>query len=266
VTPPEKEKQALAIKMSPKKHAKGIIAKTVSPHKLPVSTTHNAMALESNTRQYELEKINGEEKNMLYTWHQSLITRPGVTGSMVNCLEMIVKFSTDILNEQDVEVPPHMTWMDGVDGKDSLDKNERDHYSLKILFILMCSPRAKDKELKYLDDFINSPDFSLESIASMSVLEIAEKIQKIGMQNKNVYYIQQAFQKIKHVYNGKIPSNAKTLQDNFKGIGMKITSLVVQYAYGTVEADFLSTYVEYILPTISQFCHITVYLHQNFVK
>jgi len=98
---------------------------------------------------------------------------------MVNCLEMIVKFSTYILNEQDVEVPLHMTWMDGVDGKDSLDENERDCYGLKILFILMCSPRAKDKELKYLDDFINSPDFSLESIASMSISEIAEKIQKL---------------------------------------------------------------------------------------
>jgi len=66
VTPPEKEKkQVLAIKVSPKKYAKGNIAKmqqSVSPHKLPVSRTHNAMALESNTRQYDLEKINGEKR------------------------------------------------------------------------------------------------------------------------------------------------------------------------------------------------------------
>jgi len=78
--------------------------------------------------------------------------------------------------------------------------------------VLMCSPRAKDKELKYLDDFINGPEFSLQSIASMSVSEIAKKIQKIGMQNKNAYYIQQDFQKIKHMYNGKIPSNLKALE------------------------------------------------------
>jgi len=197
------------------------------------------LALELGTRQYELENINCKEKKVLYTWHQSLIERPGVTGSMVNCLEMIVKFSVDILNEQDIEVPLHLTWMDGVDGKDSLDENERDWYGLKILFILMCSPRAKDKELKYLDGFITGLEFSLESIISMSVLEIVEKIQNIGMQNKNAYYIQQAFQKIKHVYNSKIPNNAQTLQDNFEGIGMKIASLVVQYVYGTMEVNFI---------------------------
>jgi len=92
---------------------------------------------------------------------------------------MIVKFSTNILNEQDIEVPPCMTWMGGVDGKDSLDENERDCYGLKILFILMCSPRAKNKELKYLDNFINGPEFSLESIASMSVSEIAENFKTL---------------------------------------------------------------------------------------
>ncbi len=234
-------KQASSINVSPKKVTKDHIAKmkkSMSPQKIPVSKISSSMVSETEKRQYDLEKINVEEKNTLYTWHQSLIDRPGVTGSMVNCLEMIVKFSTDILNEQDVEVPPCMTWMDGIHGKDSLDEKERDCYGLKILFILMCSPRAKDKELKYLDNFINGPEFSLDNIASMSVLEIAERIQKIGMQNKNAYYIQQAFQKIKHAYNGRIPSNAETLRDNFVGIGMKIASLVVQYVYGTMEVSF----------------------------
>ncbi len=206
VSLPEKE----VVKLSPtKKQTKGCkTQQSVSP---PASRISNSSALELGTRQYELENINCKEKKILYTWHQSLIERPRVTGAMVNCLEMIVKFSVNILNEQDIEVPLHLTWMDGVDGKDSLDKNERDWYGLKILFILMCSPRAKDKELKYLDGFINGPEFSLESISSMSVLEIAEKIQNIGMQNKNAYYIQQVLQKIKHVYNGKIPNNAQTL-------------------------------------------------------
>ena len=206
VSLPEKE----VVKLSPtKKQTKG--HKTQQSVSALASRISNSSALESGARQYELENINCKEKKILYTWHQSLIERPGVTGAMVNCLEMIVKFSVNILNEQDIEVPLHLTWMDGVDGKDSLDKNERDWYGLKILFILMCSPRAKDKELKYLDGFINGLEFSLESISSMSVLEIAEKIQNIGMQNKNAYYIQQAFQKIKHVYNGKIPNNAQTL-------------------------------------------------------
>ena len=135
-----------------------------------------------------MEKTNVEEKNTLYTWHQSLIDRPGVTGSMVNCLEMIVKFSTDILNQQDIEVPPHMTWMDGIHGKDSLNEKERDCYSLKILFILMCSPRAKDKELKYLDNFINGPDFSLDNIASMSVGNCRENSKNCYAKQERVLY------------------------------------------------------------------------------
>jgi len=53
---------------------------------------------------------------------------------------------------------------------------------MKILFLLMFSARAKDKTLKYLDDFVNGPQFSLDSIASMSISEIADKIQNIGMQ------------------------------------------------------------------------------------
>jgi len=185
VTSPEKEKQALANKMSPKKHAKGIIAKMVSPHKLPVSTTHNSMALESNTRQYDLEKSMVKKR---------ICCIPGINHWSIGyelqiqwwiVWKLLLSFQwTCILNEQDVEVPLHMTWMDGVDGKDSLDENERDCYGLKILFILMCSPRAKDKELKYLDDFISSPDFSLESIASMSVLEIAEKLQKLEFKTR----------------------------------------------------------------------------------
>jgi len=52
--------------------------------------------------------------------------------------------------------------MDGVVGKDSLDANEKDWYGLKILFLLMCSSRANDKDLKYLDDFVSSPQFLLD--------------------------------------------------------------------------------------------------------
>jgi len=240
-------KQSPLMSVSPKKLTKDHIPKkkkSMSLQKIPVLKISSSP--ETEKRQYDLEKINVEEKNTLYTWHQSLIDRPGVTGSMVNSLEMIVKFSTDILNEQDIEVPLRMTWMDGVNGKDSLDEKERDQYGLKILFILMCSPRAKDKELKYLDDFINGAEFSLDNIASMSVSEIAERIQKIGMQNKNVHYIQQAFQKIKHAYDGRIPSNAETLRDNFLGIGMKIASLVVQYVYGQMEVSFKLTLYKFI--------------------
>jgi len=71
------------------------------------------------------------------------------------------------------------------------------------------------------------------------------------MQNENAMYIQQAFQKIKHVYAGNIPNDATVLNDKFDGIGMKIALLVVQYVHGLIQvSDFFNICS----------CHITVVL------
>jgi len=105
---------------------------------------------------------------------------------------------------------------------------------LKVLFMLMCSPRARDKELKHLHEFLSGIQFLLETIASISIEEIADKIKNIGMQNRNAFYIQQTFQKIKHIWDGCIPHDSKVLK-TCNGICMKIALLVVQYVYGIVQ-------------------------------
>ena len=163
----------------------------------------------------------------------------GVTGMMVNSLEMIIKFSNEIVKVHGMEIPPRKTWMDGLEKGDPCNSSHVMHYGLKILFVLMCSPHATDKKLKSLDCFLNSSNFSLDIVSSMSATDIACKIQQMGMQNKNAIYIQQAFQKIKHVYAGNIPNDATVLNDNFDGIGMKIALLVVQYIHGLIQvSDF----------------------------
>jgi len=88
---------------------------------------------------------------------------------MLNSLEMIIKFSNNIVKETDIEVPARMTWMDGLLGGDSDNLEELAKYGLKILFVLMCSPCATDVKLKILDDFLNGPKFSLDSIVSMGI-------------------------------------------------------------------------------------------------
>jgi len=140
---------------------------------------------------------------------------------MVNALEMIVKFSYDITKEKGIEVPPQRTWMDGLSWGDHKNKQDSLNYGLKILFVLMCSPQATDKKLKSLDDFLNGPNFTLDKILGMSMEQISDEIKQMGMQNKNAYYIQQAFQKIKHgPWGGCNPTNAKELH-KFEGIGEK---------------------------------------------
>jgi len=101
----------------------------------------------------------------------------------------------------------------------------------------MCSPCAIDKKLKCLDGYLNSSKFSLDIVSSIFVANISRQIQQMGMQNKNALYIQQAFQKIKHVYNGNIPKDANVLNDKFGGIGMKIALLIVQYIHGLIQVS-----------------------------
>jgi len=43
---------------------------------------------------------------------------------MINALEMIIKFSNDIVKEKDIEVPARMTWMDGLEGRSSDDPKQ----------------------------------------------------------------------------------------------------------------------------------------------
>jgi len=110
---------------------------------------------------------------------------------------------------------------------------------------------ATDKKLKSLDGFLNSSEFLLDIVSSMLAIDITSKIQQMGMQNKNAIYIQQAFQKIKHVYAGNIPNDATVLNYNFNGIGMKITLLVVQYIHGLIQVSDFSNFCS---------CHITLVL------
>jgi len=100
------------------------------------------------------------------------VDEPGVSSPMLNSLEMIIKFSNDIVKEKYIEVPARMTWMDGLQGGSSDDPKELSKYGLKILFVMMCSPRATDIKLKILDDFLNGPKFSLENVAPMGIQEL----------------------------------------------------------------------------------------------
>jgi len=55
--------------------------------------------------QYSDCKLSLKEKYALVTWRESLVSRR-VTGMMVNSLEMIIKFSNEIVKIHGIEVPP----------------------------------------------------------------------------------------------------------------------------------------------------------------
>jgi len=156
---------------------------------------------------------------------------------MVESLDMIIKLSNDITKEEGIDIPPRLTWMDGLVGLKSAVVVEKEHFGLKLLFLLMCTP-WEDKELKYLDYFINGPDFSMDKVSSMSVQEIASKFQKMGMHNKNAYFLQQAFKKSSMCGMAEshliLPDVLRRCDD----IQMKIALLVIQYVYGVVKVSY----------------------------
>jgi len=115
------------------------------------------------------------QKKTICMWLNKLCEWPGATSTIVDCLEMIIKFANDIVTEEGLEIPARLTWMDGLLGYDSVKDTEKDMFGLKVLFLLMCTPCTKDKELQYLEEYLNSDEFSLDSGASMSVHDIASK-------------------------------------------------------------------------------------------
>jgi len=101
--------------------------------------------------------------------------------------------------------------MDSLIGAKSTDPCKKENYGLKLLFLLMCTPCARDKELKYLDDFLNGPEFSLDNISSMSIQQIASKIQKWECKTKMPITYNRYFRKSSHVWNGKNPPDPDVL-------------------------------------------------------
>jgi len=49
------------------------------------------------------------EKIAICKWQQSFVDEPRVTSPMLNLLEMIIKFSNDIMKEKEIEIPARMT-------------------------------------------------------------------------------------------------------------------------------------------------------------
>jgi len=88
---------------------------------------------------------------------------------------MIINFLNDIIKEEGLEIPAILTWMDGLKGVDSVKKKKKDKFGLKVLFLLMCTPYAKDKELQYLDEYLKNDEFSLDSVSCMLVQDIASR-------------------------------------------------------------------------------------------
>jgi len=85
-------------------------------------------------RQYAECDLSLSEKTSICMWHNKLCDHPGATSSMVECLEMFIKLSNDIVSEDGLDIPARLTWMDGLLGNDAVKDDGKDKFGFKVLF------------------------------------------------------------------------------------------------------------------------------------
>jgi len=114
----------------------------------------------------------------IHKWSQHLLLHQWWTTKCIWELELLLHFLYDTMKEDDMDYPAQLTWIDRVSTEPDMDT-----YACRLLFLLMCSKRVKDKSLTSLDIFVNDKQFSLMQIINMgeeglkySILALATRI------------------------------------------------------------------------------------------
>lgn len=107
--------------------------------------------------------------------------------------------------------------------------NEEDAFETLIGTIL--SSQTKDERtaaaVKKLFRVIKTP----QELVDLSIDEITELIQDVGMYNKKAIYIKTCSQQLIDWYDGKVPSTRKELM-SLMGVGRKVSDIVLHYSFG----------------------------------
>jgi len=92
--------------------------------------------------------------------------------------------------------------------------------------------KGKDVNLSSLDKFVNSNKFSINHDIKCGTTGVKNKIHHLGLQNKNATDILEIFKNIK-LYQEKYKQFPKCVHTllQYKGIGRKIVTLVLNFAY-----------------------------------
>jgi len=152
---------------------------------------------------------------------------------------LLSNFLYDTVKEDDIEYPAHLTWIDNVVcGKDD------DLYAARLLFLLTCSKCVRDDTLSSLEQFVNNGNFSVDYVIGLGEDGLKEVIQHLGLGNKNATDLLGMFQEIKLYMDehGYFPRTVPELRIH-NGVGTKIASLVLYFAYGQIKAISVDSHV-----------------------
>jgi len=146
--------------------------------------------------------------------------------------EILANFLYDTVQENNIDYPLRLTWIDNV-----VCGEDDDLYAACLLFVLTCSKHVCNAMIQSLENFVNSPLFNVDYILNLGGNNLKQEIQHVGMGNKNTTDIIHMFQQIKTHMDacGHFPCTSVELTQ-YDGVGSKIASLVLYFAYGQIDA------------------------------
>ncbi len=130
--------------------------------------------------------------NKVFKWSQGLFCKHFWTTQHIHQFEILSNFLYDTVQEDDIDYPLHLTWINNV-----IHGEDDDLYAIQLLFILTCSKCVHDAMLQLLEDFVNNPMFNVDYILQLGEDDLKKEIQHLGMGNKNTSDIILMFKQIK---------------------------------------------------------------------
>ena len=184
--------------------------------------------------------LSEPQQQIIYSWSRTMFLKRFWVSQKLREFEILMHFLYDTVKEGDMFVPARLTWLDHI----KRDYNDPDTYAARILFILLCSKRVKDVNLSSLEEFVNSEEFSIDHVLQCGREDVKNRIRHLGLQNKNATDIMEIFHNIK-LYQDKYKQFPRRLHIllQYKGIGRKIATLVLNFAYGQNEGISVDSHV-----------------------
>jgi len=171
---------------------------------------------------------------------QQLLDSSGGSIAYLRKFDLLYKFVNQAVNDPLIGKPPRMTWLDKI-----IRPANDDEYALKLIFVLICSKRAKDSSLHVLEAIVNNDNFSLDWVRHMNMSDLIELISPIGLQNKNAIDIMETFWDIHCRCQRIFPRTLESITEP-NGVGTKIGLLVLYFAFGINDGVPVDSHVRYV--------------------
>jgi len=175
---------------------------------------------------------------------QQLLDSSGGSLASLRKFDLLYKFVNEAVKDPLIGLPPRMTWLKNIE-----KCTNEDEYALKLIFVLICSKRAKDSSLHVLEDIVNDPKFCLDWIRYMNMADLVELISPIGLQNKNAIDIMETVWDLHSRCQRSFPRTLESITEP-NGVGSKIGLLVLYFAFGINDGVPVDSHVRYVAHAI----------------